>query len=327
MAFHSFTSLPLRCRQHASGTIRRQLEQVSAIRSNDIKADMSSALAFAFAALVLNGLTDFAFKQAAGGSLRGDFKMHQYIVAQSLLFWISIFLYGLVTNDLKAGPHVWLGLLAGVFMFIGFNCFAWSLHHGNVSVNGPIFRLNFLVTAALAIILLGEPPLPAKLAGLAMALVAIWLLVGAGGAWGKVTAEARHSLWLAVLATLALGAGNTIHKVGLAWGGTPATQLVTHSFVYLSLSVIVSMRADGRLVLPRKVWGMALWGAVSGAAGFIAMMRGLTIGEASVIVPIAQMGLVVSAALGMAVIGERVTGRKLAGLAAAVAALAALAIS
>ena len=289
---------------------------------------MTAAIAFAFAALVFNGFTDFAFKQAAGGSARGDYKMHHYIVAQSVLFWLTIFIYGLVTGELKLGPHVWLGLLAGCFMFVGFNCFAWSLQDGNVSVNGPIFRLNFLVTAGLAMMLLGEPPLPWKLGGLALALFAIWLLVGAGGGTSLGTsARAKRSLLLAVTATLALGAGNTIHKIGLTWGGTPATQLVSHSFVYLLLSTIVSIRQDGRLMLPGKVWPIALWGAITGATGFICMMRGLTMGQASVIVPIAQMGLVVSAALGIAVLGEKLTGRKLAGLAAAVAALGALAIS
>ena len=35
-----------------------------------------------------------------------------------------------------------LGFAAGVFMFIGFTAFAWSLRHGSISINGPIFRLN-----------------------------------------------------------------------------------------------------------------------------------------------------------------------------------------
>lgn len=262
---------------------------------------MTAAIGYALAAMVFNGLTDFAFKQAAGGSMRGDYKMHQFIVAQSVLFWTSTMLYGLVAGEFTLGPHILLGLGAGFFMFAGFNCFAWSLQHGNVSVNAPIFRLNFLVTAVLAMLLLGEPPLPIKLAGLATALAAIWLLVGSGGGGpGPLSAQARRSLLLAVLATLALGAGNTIHKIGLSMGGTPATQLATHSFVYLTLSAVVAIRADRGLVIPRAVWPVAAAGAVAGAFGFIFMMRGLVLGEASVIVPIAQMGLVVSAALGIA---------------------------
>ena len=289
---------------------------------------MTAAIGYALAAMVLNGLTDYVFKTAAAGSMRGDYKMHQFIVAQSGLFWLSTFFYGLATGELKPGPHVLLGLGAGFFMFAGFNCFAWSLQHGSVSINAPIFRLNFLVTAALAIVLLGEPPLPVKLAGLALALTAIWLLVGAGRSGpGVHSAQARRSLLLAVAATFALGAGNTIHKIGLSMGGTPATQLVAHSFVYLMLATVMAIRADRGLHIPRSVWPVAFAGAVLGAGGFVMMMRGLELGEASVIVPIAQMGLVVSATLGIVVLGERLTGRKLAGLVAAVAALGALAIS
>lgn len=290
---------------------------------------MTIAVALAFVAMVFNGLTDFAFKKAAAGSMRGDFRMHHFIVAQSVLFWSTVTLYGIVTGELNAGAHIWLGMLAGVFMFIGFNCFALSLQHGNVSINAPIFRLNFLVTAALAMLLLGEPPLVVKLAGLMLALVAIWLLVGAGGGGQGAQArkQANRSLMLAVAATLALGTGNTIHKVGLDSGGTPATQLAAHSLVYLALSAAVAFRQDGGLVIPKAVWPVAAMGALCGGAAFIAMMRGLAIGQASVIVPIAQMGLVVSAALGVIVLGEKLTGRKLAGLVAAVAALAALAIA
>ena len=50
-------------------------------------------------------------------------------------------------------------------------------------------------------------------------------------------------------------------------------------------------------------------------------------GQASVLVPIAQMGFIVAALLGIFVLGERVTLRKAAGLAAALAALTALATS
>jgi drug/metabolite transporter (DMT)-like permease len=287
-----------------------------------------TAIGFALAAMVMNGLTDFVFKKAAEGSMRGQFRMYHFIVAQSCVFWMLMMVYGVVSGQLIPGPHMWLGALAGVFMFIGFTSFAWSLRHGSISINAPIFRLNFLVTAALAILLLGEPPVPVKLAGLALALAAIWLLIGSGGGGiAGLSPEARRSLLLAVVATLSLGAGNTVHKVGLSMGGTPATQLATHAFVYLILSIIVTVREDGGLKIPASVWPVAASGATLGACAFVMMMQGLTIGQASVIVPIAQMGLVVSATLGVVVLKERLTGRKLMGLAAAVAALSALAMS
>jgi drug/metabolite transporter (DMT)-like permease len=58
---------------------------------------------------------------------------------------------------------------------------------------------------------------------------------------------------------------------------------------------------------------------------FILLAKGLQAGEVSVIVPIAQMGFVVTALLGFVLLREPFTPRKGAGLAAAVAALASLA--
>lgn len=291
---------------------------------------MSLAIGYALAALVFNGLTDVAFKQAAAGSMAGRFKLHHFIVAQSALFFSATALYGFLAGQLVWGPHVVTGILAGFFMFAGFNCFAWSLRHGSISVNAPIFRLNFLVTAGLAIVLLGEAAAPSKLAGLTAALAAIWLLLGSGAGdvgRGPLSVEGRRSLALALTATACLGIGNTIHKVGLSMGGTPGMQLAAHSFVYLVLSTIVAAREPGGLAVPAATWPVACAGALCGAGSFIMMMSGMQIADASVIVPIAQMGLVVSAAIGVVMLGEKLTGRKLAGLAAAVAALAALAMS
>jgi transporter family protein len=64
--------------------------------------------------------------------------------------------------------------------------------------------------------------------------------------------------------------------------------------------------------------------AVLLVAAFILLAKGLQLGEASVIVPIAQMGFVVTALLGFFLLRETFTARKGAGLVAAVAALASL---
>jgi drug/metabolite transporter (DMT)-like permease len=57
---------------------------------------------------------------------------------------------------------------------------------------------------------------------------------------------------------------------------------------------------------------------------FLALLHGLAVGPASVLVPISQMGFVVTAGLGIVALGEPVTPRVLAGLALALAALLAL---
>ena len=55
------------------------------------------------------------------------------------------------------------------------------------------------------------------------------------------------------------------------------------------------------------------------------LVEGMARADASVVVPIAQMGFIVTAMLGFVFLGEPFTGRKGAGLVAALAALASLA--
>lgn len=289
---------------------------------------MTAAIGFALGAMLLYGLGDFTFKQAADAASRGAFKTHHFVLLQSALFFTCTLIYGAISGQLEPDwPAAW-GLAAGVFMFIGFNNFAWSLRDGNVSINAPIFRLNFIVTSVLAITLLSEPVTPLKLAGLALALAAIWLLTGTGaGSAAPMSAAARRSLMLAVGATLALGAGNFLHKIGLAHGAKPATLLSAHSLVYLTLSTIVASRADGGIKIPYAAWKYAASGAALTSGGFWMLLSGLALADASVIVPIAQMGLVVTAGLGVIMLGETLTARKAAGLAAALGALGLLAAS
>jgi transporter family protein len=82
---------------------------------------------------------------------------------------------------------------------------------------------------------------------------------------------------------------------------------------------------DGRIAPPAAMWQHAAAAAVVLIFAFLFMLHAIALGPASVLVPIAQMGFVVSAALGILVLGEPMTARKGAGLAAALATLGVMA--
>jgi uncharacterized membrane protein len=66
---------------------------------------------------------------------------------------------------------------------------------------------------------------------------------------------------------------------------------------------------------------------VTGAYAEYALALGVAEGQASVLVPIAQIGFIIAALLGIFILRERVTIRKVVGLVSALAALAVLAKS
>lgn len=283
---------------------------------------MSQPIVYALVAMVCYGLSDFIYKQAAAAGIRAD----HFLMAQAWFFCPLVVLYALATRMLVLEPAALWGSLAGGFFFIGFYYFSRSLATGSVSINASIFRLNFIVTVLLVIALLGEPLTLGKMAGLALALIATWLLVSAGTGSDRVPSEARRrSLVQVAIATVAFGTASFFHTVGLRHGAVPETLAVAQAALFMPLATVVVYIADRKLRPPPVTFKYGGLAAVVLLAATIFLLRGIAGGQASVLVPIAQMGFVVAALLGIVVLRERVTVRKAVGLAAALLALAVLA--
>jgi uncharacterized membrane protein len=285
---------------------------------------MNQPLIYAIAALICYGVSDFIYKQAAAHGIRAD----HFLMAQGWFFCPLVILYALATGTLVFEAAALWGSLAGVLVFIGFYYFVRSLRAGAVSTNASIFRLNFIVTVVLVVAVLGEPLGAGKVAGLALALAATWLLVGAGASADRAAGGARRRSLVEVAAgTLAFGASNFFHIVGLRHGVVPETLAVAQAMLFMPLATTVVYVADSKLEPPAATFRYGAMAALLLLGATIFLLRSVAGGEASVLVPITQMGFIVAALLGIFVLRERVTVRKALGLAAALAALAVLAAS
>ena len=206
---------------------------------------MSQPIAYALVAMVCYGVCDFIYKQAATAGIRAD----HFLMVQAWFFCSLVILYALATGTIVLDPAALWGMLAGVLAFVGLYYFIRSLVAGAVSTNASIFRLNFIVTVALVVVLLGEPLTLRKITGLAFALLATWLLLGAGGPAADPAAgdARRRSLLQVAVATLAFGAANFFHTVGLRHGAVPETLAVAQAAVFMPLATIVVYGADRKL--------------------------------------------------------------------------------
>ena len=283
---------------------------------------MSQPLVYAIMAMVCYGVADFVYKRAAAAAVRSD----HFLMAQAWLFCPLVIVYALVTHRLILAPAALWGALAGIVSFTGFYYFSRSLAAGLVSINASIFRMNFIVTVFLVIGFLGEPLTLRKLAGLALALVATWLLVGAGGSADHRAAKnvRLHSLVQVAVATLAFGASNFFHTVGLRHGALPETLAVAQAAVFMPLATTVVYIGHRELRPPPVTFKYSVVAAVLLLSATILMLRGVAAGQASVLVPIAQMGFIIAALLGVVILRERLNVRKVFGLVLALAALAVL---
>lgn len=285
---------------------------------------MDRPLFFAFGALLCYGLSDFVYKRAAMAGIRAN----HLVMVQAWFFGPLVLLYAWASGRLvPTGPAAW-GLFAGALSLVGFYFFARSLASGTISTNASIFRLNFIVTVVLVIGLLGEPLTILKALGLAFALLATWLLVGAAGdGQRRPDRDRRRSLVEVAIATLSFGASNFVHTVGLRQGALPETLAVAQAAVFVPLATFSVYAVDRRLRPAEVTYRYSLVTAVLLLGATLLLLRGIAAGPATVVVPVSQMGFIVAAVLGVTVMGERLTLRKAFGLISALAALGVLAAS
>ncbi len=282
---------------------------------------MTPGIGFAFAAMLCFGVSDLIYKRGAATG----FSAREFLMSQAWIFCPGVTLYAWLTGTLHPQLSALWGGFAGLFLFIALLNFTRSLQGGAVSTNAPIFRLNFTLTAALAILLLGESVNTAKVIALLCALIAVWLLLAeAGGQGGKAS---WPSLIRVLVATLAMALTNLFYKIGLQAGTGPETMVAAQAWVFSSLATIFGGLGEGGFRVPRNIWPYAASAAVALFLAFIALLHGLALGPASVLVPVAQMSFVFTALVGAALFRERLDAKKYVGLAIAAAALVLFAIS
>ena len=156
---------------------------------------MNQPIIYAIVAMVCYGLSDSIYKQAATAGIRAD----HFLMAQGWFFCPLVILYALATHTLVIDLAALWGSLAGALVFIGFYYFIRSLAVGSVSTNASIFRMNFIVTVVLVVVLLGEPLTLSKIVGLVFALLA-----------------------------------TSFHTIGLRHGAVPETLAVAQAVVFTS---------------------------------------------------------------------------------------------
>ena len=283
---------------------------------------MTGAVGYALAAMVCYGLGDFVFKRAA----RAGVTAHHFLMVQAWCFCPMIVALCVADRERCHArlPALWGGL-AGLFIFLGFYNFLRSLVTGPVSINAPIFRLNFVVTVVLAAIVLREPLTAGRLAGIAAAVAAVWLLLGGTGR--DRGALPGRSLQQVLVASGTFGIANFCHKLGLVAGAPPEALLAAQALVFVTLATLFAYSVEGNVRPPAATWAHAVPAALLLIAAFLFFLHALVAGDATVLVPIAQMGFVPAAILGIMAFGEPPSTRIVVGLAIAVAALGLLAMS
>jgi uncharacterized membrane protein len=273
-------------------------------------------LLLSLGSMVLLGVADLLFRRATFRR----FAPASFMVLQSWFFGPTALAFAAATGTFRWKSAILFGPLAGCLAFVSTYAFLRSLQvpGSQVSVNAPIYRLSLVVTAALTIGFLGERMTGAKLAGLLLAAAAVLLFAEVSPA--RLRARPAGLAW-AFLAMAAFGVLSFVYKIAIMLGAPPPLLIFGQFCALTTIAICYATWAEGGLHLTPTIWAHAPLCGILNSSGRILLAWALLTGEASAAVPISQMSFVFTFLLAAPLFGEPVTGRKLAGLLAAVLAV------
>ena len=282
----------------------------------------SGAIGFALLSLLFSGAIDVIYKRYSRKERsRGMFLLGMGLV-WGLLQFTALEIRG---QSLSVDAYtLGFGVAAGLMVMLSNLLLIESFTHLDVSLGSTIYRLNTVGVVILSFLFLNEDLGSLKLLGIASGVVAALLLYHHRHDSADPTAV-NVFFWLVVLASLMrAGFGVTI-KGGLALGASGSTMMLIAAACWVVGGFGYALLREHRVKVTAKKTGYAI---VAGLVVFLVvntLLAALERGEASIVVPIANLGFVV--ALGISVLTgmERFTLRK--GLAIVCASLSVIILS
>jgi transporter family protein len=277
-----------------------------------------SYIILALVSMLLIGLYDFIYSRA----VRKGISPGTMTFSQACFFFPAVSLWAYFDGSYTWTLLTLLGPVAALLLFFGIWAFMRSVNLGEASVSVPIYRINFVVTALIAVIILGEPITPRKVLGVTLAVASIVILSRAGPGKKVSSGRGKSILW-ALAAMTSVGLLNIVYKLAVSGGVAPPMLLHSQAACFITVSFLYARIGEGGLRCSRASWTYASMAAFCVVFGLMSLIVALEDGEASVVAPISQLSFVVSTVMATLWLGERFTKRKIAGLFLAVATVAA----
>jgi drug/metabolite transporter (DMT)-like permease len=279
---------------------------------------MSPGVGYALLSLVAAGVLDVVFARYSGK--RPVTGAYLFVIGGVVIAGQSAVL------ALARVPFTWdiqaagWGLAAGAVLLLANALLIESLGRINVSLGSTIYRLNTIAVVLFAVAFLHETLTIEKTAGILLGIVAVVMLYQRGGR-GDSDRLVLASLWIAVVASLLRAAFGVISKAGLLDGTDPFLFLVYIGAGWTIAAIVyglVRRRSVGSTSAVLR-YGLVCGTLVCLVASFL--LLGLRSGEASIVIPIANMSFVIALLTSAALRMERLTRRKLVAVACAAGAI------
>ena len=268
---------------------------------------MSTAITLALLSLAAAGLLDVSFKRySRKARSRGIY----LAICGAAWAFLQLSYYSTYEINISLdGNTIWFGTLAGVCLAIANLTFIESLGRLNVSVGSTIYRLNTVGVVLLSLLLLGEPIGIFKVLGVLVAIVSVWMLCDSP-VGKEVHGQVAVFLWLAILASALRAVFGVIAKAGLNAGANAETVVLIYAVSWIPAGLIYGLLREKNIKLSRDniAYGTASGIILCLVANFL--IEAMKLGDASTVVPIANLSFIVALVISVILGMEKLTWRK-----------------
>ncbi len=273
---------------------------------------MASAATLAFLCLLASGLLDLLFKYYASRQRSRGMLIFGigcvWILLQSLYIG-----YSDTTLQINHATLLY-GIFAAVFVTASNILLLECLGHLPISMGSTIYRLNTIPLVVIAFLFLGEDIDLIKGLGIGAGLLTVVLLYQPTEKQPEQPDRFGLFLVLIIVASCVRALYGAVTKAGISNGGDANTMMLFAAIGWCLGGLLYARFREHRVVLTRdKLKYIPIAGLLVFAVVWL-LTTALTMGDASVIIPLANMGFVAAFVFSIGLRLERVTPRKMAAI-------------
>lgn len=283
---------------------------------------MNTAILYALLSLFFAGMNDVVFKRYAAKQRSRGMVVFGIGLVWALLQLLLMEAKGAsLPSDATTLAY---GTAAGLALTLSNLLLIESLAHIEVSLGSTIYRLNTIGVVLLSMLFLQESLGLFKAAGVASGVGAV-LLLSSRPAGGVDPWLHRRFVWMAVCASLLRAVYGVITKAGLNEGGDAEGMLLIAALCWVVGGAFYARLREGRFLLTRSKISYALLSGVLVTLIVNFLMAAVALGEASVVIPIANLSFMAALLFSLVLGWEGLTSRKLVAIGCALLSIALLA--
>ncbi|MDO5521500.1 MAG: EamA family transporter [bacterium] len=230
--------------------------------------------------------------------------------------WIMVFIVG-SQNSIStiSGKTLLFLILSGFATGASWLCYFKALHLGDINKVVPIDKSSTVLTIILAFIFLGEPIGAWKAVGLVGIAIGTYMMIEKKAVVNQVETGNKwifYALGSAVFASLT----SILGKVGISGVESNLGTAIRTIVVLIMAWVVVFVTKKQHTVksVPKKELIFIVLSGIATGASWLCYYRALHDGQASIVVPIDKLSILVSILFSYVVFKERLTKKSFVGL-------------